>query len=297
MKGFGCAAALGAGVLLCASPVLAAPPEAPTAASNPVSDYFAHWMDRVEQAQSTQPHWMTPVVTVTPRLEQEFRFDFGFQGAGDGSHLDNYGAGKGVELIPTTSNEILVNVPPYEVRSGARAAAGFGDDTVLMVKQRFLSANEQEGNYILTGFLAIQAPVGSKAFTNHAWVVTPTLAGGKGWGDFDIQATVGLALPTARAHAIGDSLATNVAFQYHFAQVFWPELELNDTYWMGGERGGLNQLYVTPGVVFGRFPIAGRINAIVGVGYQIAVSPRLRRTPALTPIYDRQFILTTRMSF
>src|SRR5438477_5012549 len=26
-------------------------------------------------AKESQPHWMTPVVTVTPRLEQEFRYD------------------------------------------------------------------------------------------------------------------------------------------------------------------------------------------------------------------------------
>src|SRR5271167_3523527 len=34
--------------------------------------YFENWFPRVEDAQASQPHWMTPIVTVTPRLEQEY---------------------------------------------------------------------------------------------------------------------------------------------------------------------------------------------------------------------------------
>ncbi len=44
-----------------------------------LSDYFANWENRVKYAQSTQPHWMTPLVTVTPRLEQEIRYDQYFE--------------------------------------------------------------------------------------------------------------------------------------------------------------------------------------------------------------------------
>lgn len=266
-------------------------------ATDPASDYLDHWFDRVAAAQASQPHWMTPIVTVTPRLEQEFRYDDGFQQAGNGSDLDNYGMGKGLELIPTTTNEVIFGVPPYETRSGKKAAAGFGDTPVFLVKQRFLSADEQSGNYIVTGFLGVQAPTGVKAFTNDAWVITPTLAAGKGWGDFDIQATTGVALPTSHVSVIGDSLITNVALQYHFAQYFWPQFEFNDTYWFNGERRGKDQLFLTPGIVFGRFPIQGRLKLIVGAGYQFAVSPKLTLVPALTPMYDHQVILTTRLAF
>ncbi len=38
-----------------------------------IAGYFAHWFDRVREAQESQPHWITPLVTVTPRLEQEVR--------------------------------------------------------------------------------------------------------------------------------------------------------------------------------------------------------------------------------
>src|SRR5205807_3706915 len=89
------------------------PAEAP---ADPITDYFAHWFDRADEAQATQPHWMTPITTVTPRLEQEFRYDQLQQFLQNGAEIDNYFAGKGLELIPTESNEILINVPAFEQR-------------------------------------------------------------------------------------------------------------------------------------------------------------------------------------
>jgi hypothetical protein len=38
--------------------------------------FFSGWFDRSDQAKADQPSWMTPLVAVTPRLEQEFRADF-----------------------------------------------------------------------------------------------------------------------------------------------------------------------------------------------------------------------------
>ncbi len=61
-----------------AEPALADPPmpvgytAAPT---TNIGNYFAHWFDRVNEAQASQPHWITPLVTVTPRLEEEVRYD------------------------------------------------------------------------------------------------------------------------------------------------------------------------------------------------------------------------------
>src|SRR5437868_1884320 len=37
--------------------------------------FFDHWFQRVSKTQAEQPHWITPLVTVTPRLEEEYRFD------------------------------------------------------------------------------------------------------------------------------------------------------------------------------------------------------------------------------
>ena len=55
---------------------------------------------------------MTPVATVTPRLEQEFRFDTLHQVTPTGN-VTNLDGGKGLELIPTRNTELLLNLPPY----------------------------------------------------------------------------------------------------------------------------------------------------------------------------------------
>jgi len=234
---------------------------------------------------------------VTPRLEQEFRYDQDWQHSGNGANLVNFDGGKGLELIPSTSNEILINLPPFEDRSVKKPADGQGDWQFLVIKQRFVSANEQSGNYILSGFLGFQAPTGSAAFTNHSWMINPTLAAGKGWGDFDIQATVGAQLPFSHQDVIGTAIVTNLTFQDHIGRYFWPELEVNDTYWSGGERSGKNQVLLTPGVVLGRFQLTPDTKGILGLGYQVAVSPKLIRSPALTPTYQNAWILSLRSAF
>ncbi|QXX73865.1 hypothetical protein MHY1_00666 [Methylovirgula sp. HY1] len=263
-----------------------------------LESYFAHWQDRVREAQATQPHWMTPLVTVTPRLEQEIRYDQYFQRTATGADVDNFDSGKGLELIPTTTEEILINAPPWQQRTIIKPVSGFGDWPFLTIKQRIISAPEDQGNYIVTAFLGFQAPIGAPAFTNGAYVITPTIAGGKGWGDFDIQATMGVPIPTAYESAIGTALVTNVALQYHIFKYFWPEVEFNDTYWFDGMRGGENQLFITPGVIVGRFPIGGTAKLIFGLGYQFAVTPSpVVFDPALTPTYNHAWLLTARMAF
>jgi hypothetical protein len=82
------------------APVPAVPPEIS------VSDYFDNWFTRANQAQAEQPHWMTPLVTVTPRLEEEVRYDQYWESRGNGSTLDIFDSGKGLELIPTETNEV-----------------------------------------------------------------------------------------------------------------------------------------------------------------------------------------------
>ncbi len=57
---------------------------------NPVAGYFADWFNRVSRIQAEQPHWVTPLVTVTPRLEEEIRYDQFWQSIPGGHQLDNY---------------------------------------------------------------------------------------------------------------------------------------------------------------------------------------------------------------
>jgi len=264
--------------------------------TDPIGDFWERWQEIARAAKASQPDWMTPLATVTPRLEQEFRSDQFFEQMGNGGHLNVYDGGKGLEVIPTMTNEVLINLPPYEERTHVKQASGWGDWPAVTIKQRLISANKENGDYIVTAFFGVQAPTGEVPFTNDAWIVTPTLAAGKGWGDFDIQATVGVPIPLEHENEIGTSIVTNVAFQYHIAKYFWPEFEVNYTHWADGERSGKDQVFLTPGLILGRFKVCDGSNLIVGAGYQFAVTPKTT-SPVLTPMYDSNWILTTRLSF
>jgi hypothetical protein len=273
-------------------------PEPAVASADPITEYFATWYDRVDAAQASQPHWMTPITTVTPRLEEEYRYDQFQQFLQNGAEVNNYFGGKGLELIPTITNEILINVPAFEQRTNHEPATGFADGNFVTIKQRLLSANEENGNYILTAFLGFQAPTGITAFTNRpAWIVTPTIAGGIGWGDFDIQGTIGYTLPTDEQDHVGTSLVTSTTLQYHIGEYFWPEFAFNDTQWTSGERADRNQLFVSPGIMFGRFQIYNRMKFNFGIAYQVAVVPDHHITDPLSPMYNHAWILSMRMTF
>ena len=243
---------------------------------------------------------MTPIVTVTPTLQEEVRYDQFWEHLPTGASLHNYGGGRGIELIPTTTNEVILGLPAYEERrkGEARAVTGWADDGFLLVKQRLFSENARNGDAIITAFLRVAAPTGSRACTGHVWVVTPTLAGGKGWGRFDMQATIGGALPIDRFHNTGAQLLTNVALQYHLLGYSWPEFEFNDADWLTGTaRGGKNQLFLAPGLMLGRFVIDRRVGASIGAGYRFAVSPMQRTARNILPAYDHNWLLSARLTF
>ena len=139
-------------------------PGTSSGSSQPSDNSLESWLAMVSQTQNAQPHWITPLATVTPRLEQEERYDVYSQNQRSGAHIANYGAGKGPEWIPTWNTEISLGPPPFEAirqETGKKAAFaphdGWGDSGLLL-KYRFLSANEQQGNYIVTGFLQMSAP-------------------------------------------------------------------------------------------------------------------------------------------
>ncbi len=122
---------------------------APTDSS---ASWLSEWFNRVDEAQATQPHWITPLVTVTPRLEEEVRYDQLWQTLGNGATIDNFGGGKGLELIPTTTNEVILGVPPYMVRDNVKPASGFGDWPVALIKQRLHQRQRGSGQLHPDGF-------------------------------------------------------------------------------------------------------------------------------------------------
>ncbi len=233
--------------------------------------FLRQWFQRSDQAKASQPHWMTPLATVTPRLEQEFRTDFFVQKTASGDDLVNLGGGKGLELIPNGRVELLFNVPPYLQHNNPRLRDGFGDVS-FVGKYRIVSANEEHGNYILTAFLGASVPTGSYTNGARAGVVTPTIAGGKGWGRFDVQTTLSAGLPTSHADTIGHAIASNTAFQYRVWEKLWPEVEINATFWTGGALDGKKQVFLTPGLILGRFRLRGRLVMAFGAGFQVAAT-------------------------
>jgi hypothetical protein len=238
----------------------------------PLENYFIDWFPRVTQIQSEQPRWVTPLVTVTPRLEEEFRYDQLWQTKENHSSVDDYGYNKGLELIPFDPVEIIIGVPGYEQQNRDPRQFGWADETFL-VKYRIIAGNADNGNYILTAFMGLSVPSGSDSFSSEHYDFTPTIAGGKGWGNFDIQSTLGFSVPdNGFVHTgSGNSLASNTTFQYRVDKFFWPEVEANYTYWPTGEHEGLNQLLLTPGLMIGRIPISGRVGLTFGMGCQFPV--------------------------
>jgi hypothetical protein len=255
--------------------------------SSPAQDWSGRWLARVSAMQAAQPHWMTPVATVTPRLEQEFRFDTFHQITATGN-VTNLDGGKGLELIPTRNIELLINLPPYLLHENPNSLDGWGDASFTL-KYRFLSRNEEHGAAILTGFLGGSVPTGAHKNGSISAVVTPTLAGGKGWGPFDVQSTLAGSFPVNGVNKLGRTVASNTAFQLHTFKKLWPELEINSTFWEGGANDGKKQAFITPGVVLGRFPIHKRIAFAAGVGFQIAATHFNQ--------YNHALIFTLRMPF
>jgi hypothetical protein len=264
-----------------------------------LEEYFDNYWQMVATAKSEQPEWSSPVVTTTALLEERVRFDTQFQHAGNDTDTINLDGGKGVNFIVAPTEELQVQLPPYVVRTAPKASGdvyGWNDWTPIRFKQRLLSSPEDAGNYIVAAWLNVGVPVGVSKLTNHAVTLQPTLGFGKGWGAFDIQGTVGWVIPVTYEGKLGEQFQGNLAFQYHLLTYFWPQLEVNYTEYPNGQRAGLNQVFLTPGLVLGRFPLTKDLKMTVGVGYQVAVAPSYRAKP-LTPAYDRAWILTTRVSF
>jgi hypothetical protein len=299
----------GSGSVMAALAMMLAPP---VAHSDPLDASFVQsWMDMATASQAAQPRWMTPLVTVTPRLEQELRWDFydqqnGTGTQGNGYHVYNYGGPGGMraEIIPQYNTELILATPSVLNTYGPPGKAdgqGVGDWPAFLVKYRFVSANAQNGDYIVTAFFQMSDPLGTPdAISNNVLVAQPTLAFGKGWGDFDIQMTISQQYPVesigpkpktgTTVGNFGDPVLWNTTFQYHFLQYFWPELEVNYTEWPNGIHQGLSQVMLTPGIILGRFALGpARQNLIFGVGYQVAVTPN--------PVVQNNIVATVRVTF
>ncbi len=228
------------------------------------------WLQTSSRAAATQPFWMAPMFTVTPRLVQQFRYDMAWQTQGK-TTTANYGTGKGLELIPTEHTEILISAPPYVTHTTPGLHDGFGDMTFLF-KYRLAAGTEEQGNYVVTALLNTTIPTGSYSNGSTHATFSPILSFGKGWGAFDIQSTASVTLPTGDVDILGTPVGLNATFQYRLLKKLWPEVEVNSTFWTNGKNAGKKQVFLSPGLVVGRLHLWRRMGFAVGAGVQIAAT-------------------------
>jgi len=246
------------------------------------------WLLMREQVQATQPDWLSPLATTSGRLKQEFRFDTFDQPSANGNRTYQLGGSKGLEFVTSPRTQLLLGVPTYTVVSPNGPAGGFGD-LPLQLKFRIASTERSEGNYLLTFIFAATAPTGSHRYGAGDAVLTPTIAAGKGWGRFDVQSTFGANLPTGSTAKLGRQLLWNTAFQYQAAWKLWPELEVNSSFYRTGPRACNNQVFLTPGLGFGRVRVGGRFRFSSAAGMQIATTS--------FHTYNHRWIFSERFSF
>jgi hypothetical protein len=249
--------------------------------------WLISWLRRVAEARALQPHTAAPLVTTHNSLVQQFRYDGYEQQDPNGTWTANAGAGRGVEIIPTTRLEVAFAMPPYLTHQSS-VPDGFGDWSFL-VKFRVLSEPEGEGAYFVGFVLNAAFPTGNRANSADHTVWSPAVAFGKGWGNFNVQNTFGMTLPQTGAEVLGRTLVLNDVAQYRIKRVIWPMLETNSTFWSGGHDAGKRQVFLTPGIVFGSFQITDRLRIAVGVGEQIAITQ--------VHTYNHRYIMSLRLPF
>src|SRR5467141_3227467 len=264
-------------------------PNRPILAPNSGDGGWVHsWLRKVDQVRASQPHFLSPIVTTHVLLVQQFRYDMSWQQDPTGGTVtSNYGASRGLEIIPTTRLEVGLFPPPY-VAHQSKTPDGFGDLS-WQVKFRAFSATEGKGDYFVGFFLGGSFPTGTTPNGLGHTVLTPTFAAAKGLGPWDIQTTIGANLPATGANVLGRMIVFNTAVDYRIKGKIWPMLEQNSTFWSGGTLDGKKEVFLTPGLVLGSFPLAERLHLSIGSGVQIAATQFHQ--------YNHRWILSVRFPF
>jgi hypothetical protein len=243
--------------------------EAPAPRDPNQGGWLDRWMQTVDEARASQPHYVAPIVTTHVVLVEQYRYDLSRQQDASGTFTSNFGASRGLEIIPTTRLEIGISPPAYLAHQSS-VPDGFGDLS-FQVKYRAFSAPEGKGDYFVGVFFGGSFPTSETNGANHT-IWTPTFAAAKGIGPVDIQTTLAAGLPATGADVLGRTVVWNTAVDYRIKGKIWPMIELNSTSWSGGTMDGKTEVFVTPGLVVGSFPLAERLHLGLGAGVQIAVS-------------------------
>lgn len=242
-----------------------------------------HHESAAARARKRQPHWITPLATLTPLLEREYRFDLTASEFRPGLTVTNWGSGKGLELIPTSRTELIVTQPSYATGAGLPGAWGAAG---ALVKYEIAVSPKDQGNYVATGMVGVSVPV-HDLHANDV-IISPHFGWGKGEGRFDIQQDLALGLPAGGAYRVAN-WAINTAFQYHAGAKLWPEIEINASGLPHLPVGNHDQLDLTPGLVAGPWRVSRYFGLTVGAGVQIPTVHGLNET--------RNWIFSLRLPF
>lgn len=255
-------------------------------------NFFSQWEDRVRKTSAQQPGWAVPVVAPPSGIVQLARIDVLHQWSSTGASTWNYGNSKGFNFIPYYKTEIDVNLPPYIEHNSPKVVDGAGDFSMVL-KYRPFSGNAENGNYSTAFQVAATGATGSYKNGMARTTINPTLIVGKGFGRFDVQSSLGGTLPVGSIHVIGRTIVWNTVAQYHVRKIFWPEIEVNSSFFHLGSNDGKNQTFITPGLMVSKINLrrdpGNRLALLFGGGMQIATS----RYHA----YNHGLVLTGRMNF
>jgi hypothetical protein len=254
----------------------------------PKRSWYRKWRDAAGRAKANQPDWLSPLATTSGRLKDELRYDVWRQPATGGNTAWQLGGNRGVEFVAAPRTQILLGIPTYNLQSPNGPAGGFGD-LPLQLKFRIASAEQTEGNYLVTFVLGATVPTGAHRYGAGDPLFTPTIAAGKGWGRFNTQSTIGVSLPGGNTTKLGRQLLWNTAFQYRASGKLWPELEVNSTFYKSGKNAGEKQVFLTPGLGFGRMRVGRKLRFSSAAGMQIAAT-RFHT-------YDHRWMFSERLSF
>lgn len=257
------------------------------------TNFFARWAARTSAIQAKQPSWSVPLIAPYPMLIQVFRADFTRQITPARTATWNYGAARGLNLVPGLNSEVDFYYPDYFQHNTPKVKDGFGD-VGFLYKYRILSSNEKHGNYMLSAQITATLPTGSHTNGSPDASFSPSLLGGKGFGKFDVISSLGGALPADETKKLGRSIAFNTTAQYHLSKYVWPELESNLTHFSGGKNDGKTQNFLAPGITFSKFKLqpkdaTSRLGFACGAGMQIATSQ--------FHTYNHNLIFTSRFIF
>ncbi|MDE3104682.1 MAG: hypothetical protein KGK08_05850 [Acidobacteriota bacterium] len=254
--------------------------------------FFHQWENRVRTTSARQPGWVVPVVTPSSGIVQLYRADFVRQITPALTTTWNLDNGKGFNLIPFANTEVDVNLPAYIEHNSPKVADGASDFSMVL-KYRFAASNAEAHNYMASLQLQGVAATGSYKNGSAQHSINPTLVAGKGFGNFDVQSSLGGTLPTGQINAIGRTIAWNTVAQYKVGRYFWPEVEANATFFNRGPNNGKVLTFVTPGIMISKIKLRhdakDRLAFLFGGGMQIATS-------SFHP-YNHAIVVTSRITF